>query len=116
MAEGKRLIASTGQSVATSGKIGLPVEIQENAPFLQERLKVFTEIFDTQQQLLAGMPNEPIQITLPDGTVKEGISWKTTAAEIAQGISRGLFDNAIVAKVKYTRRVGEVKQNLASAE
>jgi len=41
MAEGKRLIASTGQSVATMGKIGTPVEIMENAPFLAERNQIF---------------------------------------------------------------------------
>lgn len=62
------------------------------------------------------MPNEPIKITLPDGTVKEGISWKTTAGEIAQGISNGLFNNAVVAKVKYTRKVGELQQNVVNAE
>lgn len=62
------------------------------------------------------MPNEPIKITLPDGTVKDGISWKTTAGDIAQGISRGLFDNAIVAKVKYTRKVGELQHNVVNPE
>ena len=29
----------------------------------------------------------------------EGLSWKTTPYEVAQGISQGLADNAIISKV-----------------
>ena len=38
-------------------------------------------------------------MTLPDGAVKEGQSWRTTPFEIAQGISQGLAENTVVAKV-----------------
>lgn len=43
--------------------------------------------------------NEPIKITLPDGKVFEGLSWKTTPLEIAEKISKGLAENAVIAKV-----------------
>lgn len=35
-------------------------------------------------------PENPIKITLPDGSVKEGVSNKTTPMDIAKGISQGL--------------------------
>lgn len=40
-----------------------------------------------------------LQVTLPDGAVKEGQSWRTTPFDIAQGISQGLAENTVVAKV-----------------
>lgn len=42
----------------------------------------------------------PIQITLPDGSVKEGTSWETTPMSIAVGISKGLAEKTVVAKVR----------------
>ena len=50
------------------------------------------------------MPKTPIQITLPDGAVKEGIAWETTPLAIAIGISQGLADKVVVAKVRGTPR------------
>lgn len=42
---------------------------------------------------------EPITITLPDGSVKEGTAWVTSPYDIAAGIAQGLADSAVVAKV-----------------
>lgn len=42
----------------------------------------------------------PIQITLPDGSVKEGTSWETSPMTIALGISKGLAEKAVIAKVQ----------------
>jgi hypothetical protein len=47
----------------------------------------------------AAKPKEPITITLPDGSVKEGTAWVTTPYDIAAGIAQGLADSAVVAKV-----------------
>lgn len=41
----------------------------------------------------------PIQVTLPDGKIIEAQAWRTSPFEIAKGISKGLADNTIVAKV-----------------
>ena len=41
----------------------------------------------------------PIKVTLPDGKVVEGNSWRTTPFNIAGMISKGLADNAVIAKV-----------------
>ena len=40
-----------------------------------------------------------IKIKLPEGTLLDGCSWETTPYQIAQHISQGLADNAVVAKV-----------------
>ena len=40
-----------------------------------------------------------IQITLPDGNVKEGTSWETSPMSIALSISKGLAEKMVVAKV-----------------
>jgi len=45
------------------------------------------------------MPREAIEITLPDGAVKEGTSWETSPLSIAIGISKGLADKTVIAKV-----------------
>lgn len=42
------------------------------------------------------------QITLPDGNVKEGTSNVTTPFDIAMGISKGLAEAAVIAKVNGT--------------
>lgn len=38
-------------------------------------------------------------MTLPDGKQVEGQAWKTTPYDVAKGISQGLADNTVVAKV-----------------
>lgn len=48
---------------------------------------------------LASKPVDPIKITLPDGRVMEGESWRTTPIQIAEKISKGLADNTVIAKV-----------------
>lgn len=45
------------------------------------------------------MPREAIEITLPDGAVKEGTSWESSPMSIALGISKGLADKTVIAKV-----------------
>lgn len=40
-----------------------------------------------------------LQITLPDGSVRTGESWRTTPYSVAAGISQGLAESVIVAEV-----------------
>jgi threonyl-tRNA synthetase len=48
---------------------------------------------------LAAKTPEAIKVTLPDGKVMNGESWRTTPLQIAEQISKGLADNTVVAKV-----------------
>uniref|UniRef100_A0A3Q3XBJ9 threonine--tRNA ligase n=1 Tax=Mola mola TaxID=94237 RepID=A0A3Q3XBJ9_MOLML len=40
-----------------------------------------------------------IKVTLPDGKIVDAESWKTTPYQVACGISQGLADNTVIAKV-----------------
>lgn len=46
-----------------------------------------------------GQPRVPIEITLPDGSKKEGTSWETSPMDIALGISKSLAERTVIAKV-----------------
>lgn len=48
---------------------------------------------------LAAKPRTPIKVTLPDGKEVDATSWETTPYDVARGISQGLADNTIIAKV-----------------
>ena len=48
---------------------------------------------------ISAQESKPIKITLPDGKTVEAASWKTTPYEVACGISKGLADNTVIAKV-----------------
>ena len=43
----------------------------------------------------------PIKLTLSDGKVVDGKAWETTPYDVASQISKGLADNAVIAKVPY---------------
>uniref|UniRef100_A0A3B3SFL7 threonine--tRNA ligase n=1 Tax=Paramormyrops kingsleyae TaxID=1676925 RepID=A0A3B3SFL7_9TELE len=50
----------------------------------------------------AARDSKPIKVTLPDGKTLDAESWKTTPYQLACGISQGLADNTVVAKVNNT--------------
>ncbi|KAJ1732818.1 threonyl-tRNA synthetase, partial [Coemansia biformis] len=76
-----------------------PAPQVERPEFIEHRNRIFDELFQKQQQEIAGKPREPITITLPDGSVREGKSWETTPMDIANGISKSLAKRLVIAKV-----------------
>jgi len=72
---------------------------RDDIEFIAHRLKVFSAIHQRQCAEREAMADDPITITLPDGKVKEGLRWKTTPLQIAQGISPMFAKSCIVAKV-----------------
>lgn len=50
-------------------------------------------------QELGSKPVNAIKVTLPDGRVMDGESWRTTPIQIAEKISKGLAENTVIAKV-----------------
>ncbi|VDD93447.1 unnamed protein product [Enterobius vermicularis] len=75
------------------------VEMSPWADFIEERLALFDKLMERYKAELAAKEHKPIKITLPDGKEVSGEAWKTTPFEVAESISRGLADTAIVAKV-----------------
>lgn len=76
-----------------------PLEVQPPPAFLQERIDLFDRLYKEQQEELASRPRDDILITMPDGSVKPGKAYETTAAEIAKGISNSLYKRTVVARV-----------------
>ncbi|CAE7309199.1 ths1, partial [Symbiodinium microadriaticum] len=88
-----------------TGHIGGPFEICANTQFLAEREAIFNRFLAESEAAIAARGDEEIAITLPDGTVKQGVAFKTTPYDIAMSISKGLANSIIIAKVHYTRRL-----------
>ncbi|XP_025833433.1 threonine--tRNA ligase, cytoplasmic isoform X3 [Agrilus planipennis] len=74
-------------------------ELQPWPSFIQDRLTLWDKLKNQYEAELASKPQTSIKVTLPDGKVVDGTSWKTTAYDIAKGISQGLADNAVISKV-----------------
>lgn len=115
--EKTRLTKGTGQSIkAGTGKIGGPFTLSENPAYLAERIKLYESFAAKRAVVLEGKPRTPLTVTLPDGSVKEGMAWVTTPYDIAAGISQGLADSAIVAKIKFTESVDTSELGLLKVE
>jgi len=72
---------------------------------LSRRLDAWDRLWSKAQAELEGRERRPIEVVLPDGSVLEGTSWSTTPLEVAEGISRRLAADAVVARVAYTEPV-----------
>ncbi|NWR61712.1 SYTC2 ligase, partial [Bucorvus abyssinicus] len=76
--------------------------LQCEPSFIEDRLKLYKALKKEHDALLAyraANQSKPITITLTDGKMAEGESWKTTPYQIAVGISQVLASNAVIAKV-----------------
>jgi len=67
--------------------------------FINDRIEMFDKLKAEYDAEIEAKEKLPIKVTLPDGKVVDGLSWKTTPYEVAQGISQGLADNSIISKV-----------------
>jgi len=109
--EGARLTKSAGKEISEDeGRIGGPFEKNPNPEFINNRIEVFERLYKKKQDEIASKEKEPIKVTLPDGNVIEGKAWETSPMDVAVGISKGLANSVYVAKVRYTRRLGEKQQ------
>ncbi|ESQ32198.1 hypothetical protein EUTSA_v10003725mg [Eutrema salsugineum] len=69
------------------------------ATVIPKRITLFEQIQANQLEKLKSLPHDPIKITLPDGNVKEGKKWETTPMDIAEQISKGLANSALISAV-----------------
>ncbi|XP_064653248.1 threonine--tRNA ligase 1, cytoplasmic-like [Lineus longissimus] len=82
-----------------SGGDGHPLEMSPPPGFLAERIALFDRLKADYDTWVAAQERKPIKVTLPDGKQVDGLAWQTTPYEVAKGISQGLADNTVVAKV-----------------
>ncbi|XP_060571109.1 threonine--tRNA ligase 1, cytoplasmic-like isoform X2 [Ruditapes philippinarum] len=67
--------------------------------FLASRQVLWDKLKKEYDDWVAAQERKPINVTLPDGKVVEGKAWETTPYDVAKGISQGLADNTVIAKV-----------------
>merc|ERR1712117_894600 len=84
------------KNAGPSKKIG---ELKPPPSFLAERIAMFDRIKAENDAAIQAKTPEDIKVTLPDGKEVEAQTWRTTPYDIACGISKGLADSCVVAKV-----------------
>lgn len=106
--EGKKGGAESGKDGGkkkaknAAGDSGGRAELSPAPQYIDERLTLYSKLkaeHDTLMAERAAKDSKPIKVTLPDGKVVEAESWKTTPYQVACGISQGLADNTVIAKV-----------------
>jgi len=109
--EHARMTTSAGKEIGEDeGHLGGDFEFKEHPEFITKRLEIYERIKAKRDEELRQQPREKISITLPDGAVVEGTSFETSPLDVASGISAGLANTVVVAKVFYSRRVGQAQQ------
>jgi len=76
-----------------------PLELNPRPSFIQDRIDLFDRLKKKYDEDIAKKPREPITITLPDKSIKQGTAWETSPADIAKGISNSLYKRVVVARL-----------------
>mmetsp|Transcript_13954 Transcript_13954/g.38129 ORF Transcript_13954/g.38129 Transcript_13954/m.38129 type:complete len:883 (-) Transcript_13954:235-2883(-) len=113
-AAGRRAFAGSGPRIGESGKFEGEFKAQQNAPYMKHRLDVWDRLFKKHQENLAQQTKKPIKVELPDGKVIDGKAFETTPLQVAQGISKALAKEVVVAKLIYREPVASLKQCVAA--
>ncbi|XP_011298382.1 threonine--tRNA ligase, cytoplasmic isoform X2 [Fopius arisanus] len=74
-------------------------ELKPWPAYIQERLDLWDKLKADYDAEVAGKVSTEITVTLPDGKNIPAQSWRSTPYDIARGISQGLADNTVIAKV-----------------
>ncbi|XP_034548118.1 threonine--tRNA ligase 1, cytoplasmic [Notolabrus celidotus] len=85
-----------------AGDAGGKAELSPPPEYIENRLTLYSKLkaeHDTLMAERAANNSRAIKVTLPDGKVVDAESWKTTPYQVACGISQGLADNTVIAKV-----------------
>ncbi|XP_070759953.1 threonine--tRNA ligase 1, cytoplasmic isoform X2 [Enoplosus armatus] len=91
-----------GKKKAKGADTGGRAELSPPPQYIEERLTLYAKLKAEHEALMAeraAKNSRAIKVTLPDGKVVEAESWKTTPYQVACGISQGLADNTVIAKV-----------------
>lgn len=78
------------------------VESLNQCSFLKERTLFFEQLMKIELEKNANRKSKEIKITLKDGTIKKGLSYKTTPIIIAQSIGKSFSEAQIICKVNGT--------------
>ncbi|KAF9302302.1 threonyl-tRNA synthetase [Mortierella antarctica] len=75
------------------------LEVSPTPKYVAHRIAMFDELKKKADEVDAAQPRVPISITMPDGSIREGIAWETSPMDIARAISKSLAERIVIAKV-----------------
>ncbi|KAE9536978.1 hypothetical protein AGLY_006785 [Aphis glycines] len=81
------------------GKLSQVSELKPWPSYIEDRLKLWDVLKEKYNNELANKILEPITVTFPDGKTTSAKAWQSTPYDVAKGISQGLADNTVIAKV-----------------
>lgn len=99
----------SGERIVKGGLIGGVFDANSSPAIQAERIEVFERYLAKYNEDLANKGDQVIKVSLPDGSIKEGVAFKTSPYDIAKSISQGLADSVIVARVVYSNRLEDVQ-------
>jgi len=90
------------------GLIGGSFTKSDGSSYISHRSSVFDRLYAIQEAKIAAIPDTPIVVTLPDGSTRASLAFKTSPMDIALSISKSLADSVIISRVKYSQRLDDV--------
>ncbi|XP_015112477.1 threonine--tRNA ligase, cytoplasmic isoform X2 [Diachasma alloeum] len=88
-----------GKEKKTAPEKSAVSELKPWPAYIQDRLDLWDKLKSDYDADVAAKPSAEITVTLPDGKQLPAQSWRSTPYDIAKGISQGLADNTVIAKV-----------------
>ncbi|GAK66757.1 threonyl-tRNA synthetase [Moesziomyces antarcticus] len=79
-----------------------PLEFTPKPAYFDHRIAMFEKLKAEQDAELAAKPRQPITVTMPDGSKREGTSFETSPMDIAKAISKSLSERIVISKVDDT--------------
>ncbi|KAI3485158.1 hypothetical protein L1887_51595 [Cichorium endivia] len=79
-----------------------PLEFSPKPAYFDHRIAMFEKLKAEQDAELAAKPRQPITVTMPDGSKREGTSFETSPMDIAKAISKSLSERIVISKVDDT--------------
>ncbi len=79
-----------------------PLEFSPKPAYFDHRIAMFEKLKAEQDAEFAAKPRQPITVTMPDGSKREGTSFETSPMDIAKAISKSLSERIVISKVDDT--------------
>ncbi|VVC93083.1 unnamed protein product [Leptidea sinapis] len=92
----KKAMKEKKKKEETTGSVS---ELNPWPEYIQKRLDLWDKYKVQYEEQIASKADVSIVVTLPDGKTVEAKAWKTTPYDVAKGISQGLADSTIIARV-----------------
>ncbi|KAG0056831.1 threonyl-tRNA synthetase [Gryganskiella cystojenkinii] len=87
------------KKAAAAAESPYPLEVSPTPEYVAHRIALFDSLKKKADEADAAQPRVPISISMPDGSVREGVAWETSPMEIAKSISKSLSERVVIAKV-----------------